>query len=489
MDSKFDNRQHREWGQNPFRLTSKKPSNQYEIYLPSKMAEALKDPANFYIFYGGRGGGKSMSIVYYLIFKHWNDTGDIVFFRKTSTSLVRSSYEGVKKCVEKIQSVVKGACKVIIKNDEIVFNGITFKTAGVNDSYGTDTNYQSTESTELLGFVVEEAQQITENSFNSLLPTILRKQDVTPGYFLMNPTGLKDYLLGLPDKLTTEYGEFVISKTLINIDDNLLAPSQLLMWREMQRKTLTTAKWEAIWTGAFNIEDDCLYDIDTINQLKQIRNLPNNFNKDYGVIVMGVDVAFSHDTSVIIIRQKNRILCIEQILRSDTFDLSDIIFARYNEFQVDFVNIDASGVSKGVIDVLTRQNVNVNPIGFGDRKVDQNYYYNKRDWMYDVSFQWCKQEAPELRLFNKEQERHWLSLVNELAFTMIDVGKTDILKLVPKVDIKKKLGISPDFADAFALTFGIEYDEKYIDGMLSHNNYSQGSYAPDFNIDNYLLDN
>lgn len=161
-------------------------------------------------------------------------------------------------------------------------------------------------------------------------------------------------------------------------------------------------------------------------------------------LVMGVDVArFGSDKSVIVFR---RGLVAEKpiyILRSTIPDLANFVNYHYQIRLPSAVFVDGTGVGGGVVDILASFGLPTYDINFASRSVDARYK-NRRTEMWCRMADWVKRGA-----YIYPDQHLKLELCSP-TYTTDEGGK---ICLESKKDIKTRLGVSPDFADALALTF------------------------------------
>ena len=139
------------------------------IRFPKKF-EALFQPekTRYRIFYGGRGGAKSWCFARALLAKGTKDPMRILCAREFQTSIKDSVHKllsdqiyalGMESFYEITQTTIRG-----INGTEFIFAGIKNNTNNIKSIEGIDICW------------VEEAQSVSANSWNVLIPTI-RKQD------------------------------------------------------------------------------------------------------------------------------------------------------------------------------------------------------------------------------------------------------------------------------------------------------------------------
>lgn len=161
---------------------------------------------------------------------------------------------------------------------------------------------------------------------------------------------------------------------------------------------------------------------------------------------LGVDVArFGDDRTVLFPRQGLRSFkCVEMRGARNPDISARILTAKRNwQYEMEFVD-DTGGFGGGVIDLLLQAGSRPTAVNFSESAIDPRYY-NKRAEMWFELAEWVKRGG-------------WLpndpQLARELTaptYTFKD-GK---LILESKDQIKKRLGFSPDKADALALTFAL----------------------------------
>lgn len=160
--------------------------------------------------------------------------------------------------------------------------------------------------------------------------------------------------------------------------------------------------------------------------------------------ILGVDVADEGDDASVIFPRQGLVAFKPHVMRNISGEVGAGQVARvWNDWNVDSVFIDNTGGWAGVWrSTLKAMNRNPIPVGFAEGAMDKQYA-NRRAEMYFLMAQWVKDggglpDVPEL--------------VAELTQTTYTI-KGDQFLLEPKKLIKKKIGRSPDRADALALTF------------------------------------
>lgn len=172
-------------------------------------------------------------------------------------------------------------------------------------------------------------------------------------------------------------------------------------------------------------------------------------------LALGVDVArFGMNNSVLFFRKGRDARTINRQVYNglSTVDLAAKVFTSYSSLRPDGIFIDGGGVGGGVVDNCRSQRLHVFDVQFGGKadvggawgNVGERYA-NKRAEMYGAARYWIKTGAlpndPELK--------------KQLLAIRYTFNKKDEILLEAKEDMidDDGHGISPDDADAFALTF------------------------------------
>ena len=130
------------------------------------------------------------------------------------------------------------------------------------------------------------------------------------------------------------------------------------------------------------------------------------------------------------------------------------------------------GYGAGLVDMLSEGGFSPAEINFGSKADDEERFYNKRSEMYWRGAEWVKRggrlpTCPELK--------------KELTSMLYSFDEKGRYRLESKEQIRKRLGMSPDRADAWALTFAItdsavavELDDEDEDELTTEDIYNWG---------------
>lgn len=171
-----------------------------------------------------------------------------------------------------------------------------------------------------------------------------------------------------------------------------------------------------------------------------------------GPLRMGVDVArFGGDRTVLLVRDNLGVVESEQLRGRATTQVAGAARRKAVAMGIrpENVYVDVIGIGAGVVDAMHDDRFSCTPVNFSERATDPERFENLRDECY-----WMLREAvsedrggvfripPDMR-----------SLWEECTSIRYSFTRRGQYKLESKDDIRKRLGRSPDEADALALTF------------------------------------
>lgn len=216
----------------------------------------------------------------------------------------------------------------------------------------------------------------------------------------------------------------------------------------------------------------------------QTREVIPNSNEP---VVLGVDVArFGSNSSVIYPRRGRdaRTLPYKKFNKITTMQLVDEIMKMMVLYNTNLVAVDGGGVGGGVVDRLKQLNIAVIEVQFGAKaappqahnNISKSKYFNKRAEIWGAMRDWIKTGClPED-----------VPLAEELCAPLYQINSEDVIMLEKKEDIAKRLdGLSPDVADALAITMAVDtsFYELSDMGLLEHSAGAQ--YAADLDDNPY----
>jgi len=163
---------------------------------------------------------------------------------------------------------------------------------------------------------------------------------------------------------------------------------------------------------------------------------------------LGVDVArYGDDYTVLIIRQGNKILKKEKYQKENTMQTVARVLRIIEDenIEAEDVDIDDTGLGGGVVDRLQEKEYNVNGVIVGATAEDEEHYANIRAENYWAIREWIKTAD----LPSKDDDFYELANIKYIWKS----EKKGQLQIEPKKEMKKRIGHSPDTADALMLTF------------------------------------
>ena len=171
---------------------------------------------------------------------------------------------------------------------------------------------------------------------------------------------------------------------------------------------------------------------------------------DNAPLIMGVDVArMGNDKAKFRYRCGNSLDVIpsQTFEKLDNYQLATEVINSYSKYKPDAIIIDATGTGSGVYDIVQhslRGQTMVYGVNFAASSPDKSCR-NMRSYMYVEFEKWTRNTDSKLPDDNL--------LMEELRVITKEFDANGKLKLVDKEQFRKKLGFSPDDADACALTF------------------------------------
>lgn len=185
--------------------------------------------------------------------------------------------------------------------------------------------------------------------------------------------------------------------------------------------------------------------------------------------ILGVDVArFGDDSSIIFPRQGLQAYSPMQYRGLSGTEGAEIVLRKWNDWEVDGVFVDnTGGFGASWIDNLIR--LGKSPIGIHfSQNSTSDRYANKRAEMAMLLVDWIKAGGaiPDIK-----------ELTAALTQTTY-LFKGDKLMLEPKMDVKAKLGFSPDHMDALMLTFALPIEKEIRDPFPRTHTIHQYDYNP-----------
>lgn len=190
---------------------------------------------------------------------------------------------------------------------------------------------------------------------------------------------------------------------------------------------------------------------DTIIPLSHIYKMFANYTDknfdDTGVEEIGVDVArFGDDSSVFFKKKGLGVIAWEKYNKQDTVFIAGKVRELADYDKEMRIKVDDTGVGGGVTDILRNDGyMNVMPVNFNGKAKNEDKFPNA------ISEMWFEVAELVTSIACPQLEQLQIELVNRKRKDLDNKGRRVV---EAKKDYKKRLGgKSPDFADAFLLTF------------------------------------
>lgn len=391
-------------------------------------------PYRYYCYSGGRASGKSTTVAQSLILRAATQPIRVLCAREYQNSIGDSVHRLLADQINALQ-----LAGFTVTRDQITHrNGSLFIFRGLHH------NLQSVKSMEGVDVAwVEEAQTLTRESLNILIPTI--RKPASTLIFTWNPLTVEDpvhqYFIadpapGLAAQTTHQHTTFRDVWQLLN---------------PTIRDTITAAEsgdpleYAHVWLGQPVADHP--------NQIIQPAALYEARDRatQPGPTSIGIDVArYGNDRTAIAVKHGNQIQSLQAWQHksiTQTADLASRIIDQHKT-SLEFVNVDDTGVGGGLTDLLQQRhgpivrgvNYAAKPLHAPDRypNVASELWFN------------FSEQLPNLAI-NPHLD-HWPNLVQELTARTWTINTRNQRQVETKSTAKTKTGgKSPDLADAVLL--------------------------------------
>ena len=444
--------------------------------LSDRQRLAMNDEAQFLLYGGAKGGGKSWWACVWMIVQALKYKGNkLFFFRRRSVDFTNTTLETWKKVVpSNLYRINEQKKKIMIK-----YTGSVIDYGGLDDPL----LIQSLNSAEFGGGCVDQAEEIDKDSFGMLRGTLRHKlpDGSFPSYqvrFTANPAQcwLKD------DFITVPKAGFKFVPALPS-DNPFLPPTYVQNLREafQHRPALLSAYLDGSW--------DDLSGHDLCIQSKWVETAKSKMPRD-GVlkrIVVNDPARFGDDENVIYVMEEtpNCSYIVDTVIleHKSLMDTAGRLSALRKKHNATMIAVDSICIGSGVVDALHDLGENVLSINSASKPTSESTnerYFNLRSQMWMEAGQ--QFADGKVSLVDQKDDNTLLSQLCSTKFKFAN-GK---MQAESKDDIKKRLGNSPDRADAFIMGLyalsqsnrldAEEYEKKingrYLEGTLVEDEYN-----------------
>jgi phage terminase large subunit len=172
-----------------------------------------------------------------------------------------------------------------------------------------------------------------------------------------------------------------------------------------------------------------------------------------GPLEAGLDVArFGDDSSVLVLRRGSRVIRVTEWSHADSVNLAGLVVTEIGKVasptETTKLRVDVTGVGGGVVDQLWRlakaNRIDMQPVNFSWRARDRKQFANARAELWWALANWLREPTSEL----PRNER----LTTELVAPTYMFNQRGQIMVEAKDAIKRRIGRSPDLAEALALS-------------------------------------
>lgn len=185
-----------------------------------------------------------------------------------------------------------------------------------------------------------------------------------------------------------------------------------------------------------------IFDTDIASQIIMRDQFALKKHNSDNTFFMGIDCAgLGNDKDMFAVIDKYGMIEYKELQVGDTFQKSTIATSLYDKYKVKMCNIDGTGgYGQGLYDLLQSKSYSSSMINFAQAAYNKELYPNARTEMY-------------LELAKAVKNGFWVNdeVKEELLAQSVFINNKGNQQLVPKDDVKKVLGHSPDLCDAVAL--------------------------------------
>lgn len=407
-------------------------NNKYHVVrIAEPFAPLLKERKRIKFYYGGRAGGKSYAFADSLLLKGRQQKLLIACLREIQESIKDSVY---KLLCDRIALYELNDYQIFENRIENNITGSRFIFKGLRDQ-----DVQHIKSLEGVDIAwIEEAQTITKRSWEILEPTI--RKNGSEIWISMNRELENDplwiMLAAHPDERT------LVCK--VNYTDNPFCPEEIKIQAEKCRQN-NAEDYAHIWLG----EPIRQGHTKLISSQLVRKAFEQTIFSSSSPLVIGLDVArFGDDSTVFCFRRGRLCLKFLSYEKQDNVAVANLATGFIQDYQPHRIFMDIGGQGAGVYDILKDRGFRevIRGVYFGEKAINDERYFNRRAEMWDGVAAWLS-SSPQVQLPQDER------LFDELTGINKKYDRRGRLQLEEKDEIKKRLGRSPDKADALALTF------------------------------------
>lgn len=436
---------------------AKKEEQLRQIEIQEAFLPLLTIHKRYKLYHGGRGGGKSFAFADALLLIARSKQVRVACIREVQTSIKDSVYQLLRDRCD-----MHGFDDFIFYEDRVVnsYTGSTIVFKGMNNNNAA--NIKSLEGINICW--IEEAQALSEKSWNILDPTI--RKEGSEIWLSMNREEEYDPVWKAIAVNPTD--DAIVVK--VNYYDNKFCPDTLVQQAKRMKET-DYLRYLHVWEGEPVQEGDYKL-INLVDVRKAMDTKLENSATDNVPLIIGVDVArFGDDKTAIARRQGRKIFNVTTHSNLSVTAVANLVKNIIHEEHPALVNIDVGGLGAGVYDILVQDGYMeiVRAVNFGETAQEAERFCNRRAEMWARVRDWLTAELPVSFVDCK-------GVAEDLTAPMKSYDKLGRLLLEKKADIKKRIGRSTDVGDAIALCFA---EREYPRWLNVHSAWQMSDYTDD----------
>jgi phage terminase large subunit len=404
----------------------------------------------YLLFGGGVGGGKSylMAMIFLSMAVKYPKTRYAIF-RKNLTTLKRTTYQTFKEVAYQMGVKYK-------ENKNEMFWEVQGRD-GISQIWfseldeSKDTDFNKIKSFELTACAIDEANEVNESGFNVLMTRVGRCNANGEHAFIycscnpaQNWVKSRFYDKWSSDTLQEPY----YFLQALPSDNQFLSDDYIKALED-----LPEAEYDRYVKGDWSYSDDP-------NQLIRFEWIKENLWIPEGEAThMGIDVAREgNDRTIFAYLNEKGLLNYETFNKQDTVETSIKAVERMKEKRIGFedVAVDVVGVGGGVVDYCRAEGYRVKAFNSGeapDTRQGHLMFRNRRAEMF-----WDLREKLQNNNISLPDDAELIKELLAIRYNITD----KVIQIEKKSEIKKRVGVSPDIADALVIGMYAQRNTKIV---------------------------
>ncbi len=399
-----------------------------QVDFLAPFAPLLEDAYRYLIFFGGRYSAKSYHIALALLLRSGKSKLRILCTREIQNTIKDSVHKLLKDQIElygfPFFEVTSDSIINKATGSEFVFKGLKHNITEIKSMEGIDICW------------IEEAQNVTYESLDILIPTIRKEGSQVivsfNRYLELDPVYVRFVQNERPNSYVCEVNYSLLERNGMMTD---------VIRQELETDRAEDADLFAYkWLGQpLNQADNAIIGrADVLEAMK--RTVPLE-----GAVEVGVDVARLGNDKTVFYKRKGLGIIGSEIYKKQRITVTEEKLINFIGGEKDKVllKIDDTGVGGGLTDNMMRGGYRVMPVNFGEDPIDKDKYPNliSEAWFYFASIIGEVALPYDSELLMQLTSRLWL---------MDSSGRRGVES---KKDYKKRGFKSPDLADALIICF------------------------------------